>query len=403
MLKKILIATLCALPFFGIASEDKKKSNVKLPSVVATPVTVEDYTPHVTEIGTVQSEESVDLVARVTGTLSKVNFKEGDHVEKGALLFEIDPAEFEANVRRCEAQIKALEAEKQRNQSEFDRNEELLKTNAVSVRDYQRAEANLRETEANILSAKAELDLAKLDLSYTKITAPFPGYMGFKSYSAGNTVGPESGKLATIEMSGSAKVIFNLPETSLVKLIESAEKANKNPNDAVVEIYKQDGGKIDLEGKLTAWDNKINQKTGTLKLQALFKDPKRFMIPGLYVKVQLQVGEPEKLVALRKSAVTFDVAGASVYILKDAANGSATVEKRYIVPAFSDAEYMFLKDGVKTGELLVVGGIQKIRPNIQCAYTLEGHNTSVKKTEPVQTNENTTQEKQAQEQEKDVK
>ena len=294
-------------------------------------------------------------------------------MKKDTVLFEIDSSEYEANVKKAEAQIKSLEAERQRNQAEFDRNADLIKANAVSQRDYQRAEANLRETEAQILAAKAELDLAKLDLSYTKISAPFDGYMGFRNYSAGNTVSPESGELASIEMSGSAKVVFNIAETALVKLVENAEKHSKNPTDAKIELLKQSGEKLDgIEGHLTAWDNKINQKTGTLKLQALFKDPKRYMMPGLYMKVRLYIGETENLAALRKDAVTFDVTGTSIMILKDAANGRGTVERRFITPYAADDFNIYVKEGVKQGELLIVAGLQKIRPGMTCAYTMEG-------------------------------
>ena len=149
------------------------------------------------------------------------------------------------------------------------------------------------------------------------------------------------------------------------------EEKQVKVSEVPVELYFQDGTKVNLKGFLKAWDNKINQNTGTLKIQAVFDDPDRDLLPGLYVKVKLPLGPKQDRIAIPLSAVTYDVAGSYIFVLQDAKDGKAKAERRYIQIAARDGATAFLKNGLKKNELLVVSGMQKLRSGSECAYTLQ--------------------------------
>ncbi len=342
-----------------------------LPSVVAAVAYEQDYVVTATEIGEVKSEDSVDLVARVSGFLTSGDFKEGSFVKKGTVLFTIDPAEYEAGVRKAKGLLEQAQADQKNATLEYQRQKLLLEKNAVAQKEYDLAEAAKLEADAAVHSAEADLKLAELNLGYTRIVAPFDGWVGFKTYSTGNLVGSQSEKLATIEKSGQAKVNFEISEMDLLRLNDYLKSGRKR-TEVPVEIFDQTGRKIPLKGSLSAWDNRINPTTGTLKLQARFDDPDRRLMPGLYVKVKIQVSEPQKFVMVRESAVTNDVAGSYVMLIVRPEGNTGTVERRYIKTGGKQDGRIQVKEGLNPGELVIVAGLQKVRPGMECRFTVEG-------------------------------
>lgn len=364
-MKKSLLFVLAALLAPELAAQ-------QLPTVVAAPAQVIEFTPNTMEIGEVKAEESVDLVARVSGFLTAIHFREGEKVKAGTVLFEIDDREYAAKVKKEESTRTQKLAEKKRSDAEYKRQKSLFEKNIDSEQKFERIEAEKFQADAALLAAEAELDLAKLDLEYTKIKAPFDGWIGFRSNSAGDLVGPNSGKLASVEKSGKVKVDFNIADTDLVRLMRYMENAKVKIAQVPVELYAQDGKKIPLTGELKAWDNQLNRNTATLKLQALFDDPDRKLMPGVYVKVKLMLGMPEQDIAIPLAAVTYDVAGTYIFVLKDAKDGKAVAEQRYIEVMAKDGGMAYLSKGLEKGEMVIVAGMQKVRSGSACAYTVQG-------------------------------
>ncbi len=314
MMKKMLKQFMAAAVVLCAANLSAQQ---QLPSVTAEKVTAQTYTPSVMEIGEVRADESVPLVARVQGTVKKIGFHEGDKVKAGTVLFELDPREYQAEVKRAEGVVTEKIAAKKNHDAEYKRQKLLYEQNVDSEQKFERIEAQKYQADAALRSAEAELELAKLNLEYTAIKAPFDGWVGFRNCSPDELVGPgaEKQQLATIEKAGRIKVDFNLSETDLIRLRRNMKADGRKLADVPVELYLQDGTKVNLKGQLTAWDNKINQNTGTLKMQAVFDDPDRKLIPGLYLKVRVLLGTPEQKTAIPLSAITYDVAGSYVYIL----------------------------------------------------------------------------------------
>ena len=370
--KKLLIAAAALLPALLSAQG-------QLPAVTAMPATLGKYAPTATEIGEVRATESVPLTARVKGEIVKINFTEGEKVKAGTVLFEIDPREYEAALLSAKADLEKAKSEKDHADLEFKRHEELRESDVDSDAKFQQYKNQKQKADASYLAAEAAVKLAELNLEYTKIKAPFDGWVGFRDCSLHELVGPGTAKqqLATIEKSGGIKVDFNIAETDLITLQRNMTQGKLKVRDFPVKLFLQDGRQIALTGYLKAWDNKINTKTGTLKMQALFDDPDRKLIPGLYVKVQLTLGPATDLIEIPSAAITYDIAGAFVYVLTNVEGSTATVERRYIKIAAEQRKQLdngkyttvaFVKEGLKANELFITAGIQKVRNGAKCQF-----------------------------------
>ena len=370
--KKLLIAAAALLPALLSAQG-------QLPAVTAMPATLGKYAPTATEIGEVRATESVPLTARVKGEIVKINFTEGEKVKAGTVLFEIDPREYEAALLSAKADLEKAKSEKDHADLEFKRHEELRESDVDSDAKFQQYKNQKQKADASYLAAEAAVKLAELNLEYTKIKAPFDGWVGFRDCSLHELVGPGTAKqqLATIEKSGGIKVDFNIAETDLITLQRNMTQGKLKVRDFPVKLFLQDGRQIALTGYLKAWDNKINTKTGTLKMQAVFDDPDRKLIPGLYVKVQLTLGPATDLIEIPSAAITYDIAGTFVYVLTNVEGSTATVERRYIKIAAEQRKQLdngkyttvaFVKEGLKKDELFITAGIQKVRNGAKCQF-----------------------------------
>jgi len=182
---------------------------------------------------------------------------------------------------------------------EFERHKKLMSTNATAKSNYDKAEMNLRTAQAELKYAEASLAEKKVDLSYTKILAPFDGYVGFKQFSVGNMVGPSSGTLARITAAGDAKIYFSIGELALLRIFENYPDAKEDVTTSpAVKIILQNGKEYDEKVWISAWNNMVQD--GTFRIQATARNSREMLVPGQYVKVNVQISPLRKRIIRKR-------------------------------------------------------------------------------------------------------
>jgi membrane fusion protein (multidrug efflux system) len=343
-------------------SEGGKTSGTEeapLPGVVVEAVTDRDVADQTDFVGRTEASQRVDVRARVSGTLLKRPFEEGHEVEAGAVLFEIDPAEFEANLLSAEAQMAKAKASYNENERNLQRYEVLLKKETASQAQYDIAKSKADQSNADVSAGKAEVERAKLDLSYATIKSPIAGRAGISDVDVGNLIGPDSGVLVTVLDLDPIDVMFSVGERDYLNYVE-ARKAGK-AEDFTPQIRLANDELYEFPGEVDVVDNKVDPATGTINVRLKFPNPDRTLVPGQYVSVLLTRATPEKRVVVPQSAVQENQAGPFVLIV----NGEGRVEARPVKTGDRVGDSVVVLDGLTVGETLVVEGIQKVRPGAE--------------------------------------
>ena len=323
------------------------------PSVRVEEVTMIDRSEPKTYVGTVAAADTVNIVARVSGTMEKAPFKEGSMVRKGDLLFEIEDTIYAANVRSAKSVLAQMEAEYAFAQKEYERYQKLIETQATAQTTYDSSLRTLKSYEAKIEEAKADLIRAENDLSYTKIYSPLDGRIGSNIYSVGNYITPETGTLATIVRYDPVKIKFSMSEADFFRHF-----GNGNQSKSELQISRADGQPFKHEARLDFIDNRVDSNTGTLMLQFEAPNPEMELIPGGYVTVKFTEKFEKPLPSVNVAALMTDGKDHFVYVVgKD-----NKVEKRKIVTGSQIYDRQAVLSGLAAGERVITGGLHKAAP-----------------------------------------
>ncbi|HZJ11323.1 MAG TPA: efflux RND transporter periplasmic adaptor subunit [Methyloceanibacter sp.] len=365
------------------SGETTSAADKPLPSVVVEAVTAKDVSDQVDFVGRTEASQRVDVRARVSGTLLKRPFEEGAEIKEGAVLFEIDPAEFDADLLSAQAKIDKAQASLDENDRSLARYEVLLKREAASEAQYDIAKSKAEQSRADVSAAQADVERAKLDLSYATITSPIAGRSGISDVDVGNIIGPDTGVLVTVLDLDPMYVLFSVGEREYLNFMEAmkagtAEKFTPQIRLANDKLYE-------FPGKINVVDNKVDPATGTINVRLTFPNPDRILVPGQYVSVILTGATPEKRVVIPQVAVQENQAGSFVLIV----NGEGRVEARPIKTGERVGVGVVVLDGLTEGETLVVEGIQKVRPGaeVQTAYRTPAEAPEVVEPQPAQQTE----------------
>ncbi|WP_144186584.1 efflux RND transporter periplasmic adaptor subunit [Elioraea rosea] len=347
----LLLSFLAAAP---VAAQQPQAPAAVPVGVVA--VAEEDVTQATSFIGRVEAVDRVSLIARVTGFLEQQAFRDGQDVGKDDLLFVIEREPFIASVNAAKADLASSEALKLNADLQLQRAEELVRTNNIPVatRDQRRAEA--AAAAARVLEAQAALEQAEINLDYTLIRAPVAGRIGRAAVSVGNVVTPQSGTLALLVSQDPMYVTFPVSQRILLD-IKRKREAGGAAVDVNVRLAFADGSLYDQVGELDFLDVTVAQGTDTVMVRAKIPNPNRLLTDGMFVSVRVEGGEPEKKVVIPQSAVLLDQQGAYVFVVED---GKAAM--RRVRTGQSQGARITIEDGLRPGDMLVVDGIQRIRP-----------------------------------------
>ncbi|MDB5478571.1 MAG: transporter subunit, partial [Alphaproteobacteria bacterium] len=311
-----------------------------------------DVPVYMTGIGNVDPENSVVIRPQVNGELIRVYFKEGQHVEKGDLLAEIDARTIRAELARSEADKASNRAQLSTAQMDLDRYNNLLQQDAIAKQVVDQQRAKVQQLQAAVDVSQAAIDAANVQLAYTRIVSPISGQAGIRRVDPGNIVyASDTGGLVTITQIDPIAVLFSLPQTSLRELMPLLQH-----DDKPVDIMPSEGGNISVSGQLQTIDNQIDQATGTVRLKAIIPNENRHLWPGQFVVARIRTKTFEGALVVPPVAVQRGQDKNFVYRIKD---GKAEIADIKVL--FEDDKQSVI-EGVEEGDNVVIDGQMRLKP-----------------------------------------
>lgn len=306
--------------------------------------------------GRVVSQYRVEVLARIAGYLQKSFFKEGDIVQQGQVLFQIEQNEYLNAVNDAAANVKNLRAQLDYAEKQLVRASELVKKDYIAKSKYDQILSQRDSLRAQLASAQARLSDAKRNLGYTIIKSPVNGKIGIINVTVGNYVTPSAGALTTINSTDPIYVMFSLDTIDFQSIMESDKSDNLNRK---VEIRLVGGQKYEYDGIQDFQDNNVDISTGTVTLRATFKNPDNKLIHGDLVTVKLYANKPTNVPIVPVTAVMENQAGKFVYKIDE----NDLPQLTYIKTAGQDGDNWLISDGVKQGDKIILDGLQKVIPS----------------------------------------
>lgn len=300
---------------------------------------------------------------QVGGIIQKRLFTEGADVKAGEVLYQIDPATYQAAYNSAKAALARVEANLIPARLKSERYKELVKINAVSQQDYDDATAALKQAEADVEAGKAALETARINLAYTKVTAPISGRIGRSSVTNGALVtASQPSALATIQDLSSIYVDVTQSSAELLRLkqnLASGLLKSSGAAQAHVKLLLEDGSVYPLPGRLKFSEVTVDQSTGSVTLRAEFPNPKQTLLPGMFVRAVLEEGVSEHATLVPQRGVTRNPAGNAMVMV---VGSGEKVEPRTIKVDRTVGDNWLVSEGLKAGDRVILEGLQKARP-----------------------------------------
>ena len=360
--------------FCLLAGCHKEQSAFQLPPVQVVVEKIEAKTiPAVFEyIGVVQSSHEVEIRARVTGYLDTIAYLEGSEVEKGALLFQLDPRPFQAALAKAKAQLAREQAVLWQAQRAVKRFTPLYEQKAASQRDLDNAIASEMSADAQILEAQAQVADAEINLSYTTIRSPVSGLTTHAKYRVGSLISPSQDLLTTVSVMNPIWVNFSVSEQDILQSEDAIKKGRlifPPNNEFEIELILADHTIFPERGTVNFASPSYSQKTGTLMVRAVLPNPNNILRPGQFVRVKIHRATRPNAIVVPQQAVQQSQNGPFVFVV----NAENKAEVRSIVPGPWDQDNWVIYGGLKTGDRVIVTGVNKVMPGSPVTITKEIH------------------------------
>jgi len=328
------------------------------PAVEVTTVIQKDVPVYNEWIGTLDGSVNATIRAQVQGYLTKQNYREGDLVTTGQVLFEIDPRTFQAALDQAKGELEAQQARWTTAKANLARIKPLAEQNAVSKKDLDDSIGTEQSARAAVLSAQAKVDKAQLDLGFTRITSPVAGIAGLAKAQIGNLVGPGgTEELTTVSTVQPIKVYIQVSEQEYLQSGRAGEKRAENLKG---ELILADGSVYPHKGAFGFADRQVDVKTGTIKVAVIFPNPGNYLRPGQYGKIRVATSTRKDALLVPQRAVT-EIQGKYMVAVVGADNKA---DMRTVKTAERVDNLWVVLEGLKPGERVVVEGIQKVRPGM---------------------------------------
>lgn len=343
---------------------------VEITTVQTQPVRLETELP-----GRTTAYRVAEVRPQVTGIIKKRAFKEGSEVSAGQLLYQIDPATYQAQYDSAKAALARAQAVEHSARLKAKRYESLVRTKAVSEQEQVEYEASWKEALANVAAAKAELNSAGINLDYTRITAPINGVIGKSFITEGALVSAQQANaLAVIQQLDPLYVDVTQSSAEILRLkkkfaaVNAEDRHTQKPD---VNIILEDGSQYEYQGELEFSDVSVDQSTGTVTVRTVIANPNRELLPGMFVRAKLSNREQD-LIMIPTAGISRNRKG-EPYVM--VVNNESKIEAKTLVTGMDIGENTVVFEGLNVGEILVTAGLQNIRPGMEVT-TVEKAETS---------------------------
>ena len=335
------------------ASSKGKDSTTSAISVGVTAVRKRDVPFYLTGLGNVTAFNTVTVHSRVDGQIMQVLFREGQFVHQGDLLIEIDPRPYQVALEQAEGQLAKDVASQNDAKVDLARYQTLWQEGVIARQQLDTQQATVGEYDGAIKSDQAAIDNEKLQLTYCRITAPIDGRVGLRLVDSGNIVhAADTNGMIVITQVQPIAVIFTLPEDELLQVAGQMKVGS-----LTVEAYSRDNNTKIAQGKLLTIDNQIDQTTGTIKLKAQFDNRDLSLWPNQFVNARVLLNVRQNATVIPTAGIQSGQQGSFVYVI----GSDKKAEVRTVQVDFAEGNISVIKQGLNTGEQIVVDGADKLQ------------------------------------------
>jgi membrane fusion protein, multidrug efflux system len=353
----------------GCAEAPAQLAPSQPPAVPVSKPLQQEVTDYVDFTGRTDAVQAVNVVARVTGYLVQMPFKEGSEVKKDQLLFEIDPRPYQDQLTLGQAQLATYKAQQQLADANFVRATHLIKDKTISEQEFEQYKSSKEQAAAQVQSAQANIAIYTLNLEFTRVTSPIDGRVSRYYLTLGNLVNQDQTLLTTVVSQDPMYAYFDTDEPTLLRVRRAVAEgkikpavANKNP--VLMGLQDEDG--FPHAGTIDFINNQVNPTTGSITVRGVFSNPilskgVRLLSPGMFVRIRLPIGAQHPALLVIDRAISSDQGLKYVYVV-DAQNN--VQYRRVTTGPLQENGLRVVQSGLKSEDWVAVGALQQVRPGM---------------------------------------